>query len=139
MIPRQCGRVPVILSPELEIRHGGFTNAATPRGVLGTAGRLSEQGRQRLQDAVEKNHASHKTLILEEGLTWLPMGINHEDAQLIESRAFGVQEVARIFNVPAHLTNADVKTSMTYANAETRALDFLKFTSAPGSRGSSPP
>jgi HK97 family phage portal protein len=69
--------------------------------------------------------------VLEEGLQWQPLGINADDAQLIESRRFSVEEIARMFGVPAHMVGGEVAGSMTYSNAETRALDFLKFCLGP--------
>ncbi|MGH8697558.1 MAG: phage portal protein [Burkholderiales bacterium] len=59
-----------------------FANAATPRGVLKTAGRLTDAGRARLTQSLEENHASprkrHRTLVLEEGLEFQPLGLSHE-------------------------------------------------------------
>ncbi len=112
-----------------------FSNAATPRGILTTANRLSDTARARLKTVLAENHASpgqrHKTLVLEEGMTWAALGVSAEDSQLIESRAFGVQEVARIFGVPVAMINGDMKTSLTYSNSESRSLDFLKFCLGP--------
>ncbi len=112
-----------------------FSNAATPRGILTTANRLSDTARGRMKTALAENHASpgqrHKTLVLEEGMTWAPLGVSAEDSQLIESRAFGVQEIARIFGVPVAMINGDMKTSLTYSNSESRSLDFVKFCLGP--------
>jgi HK97 family phage portal protein len=70
-------------------------------------------------------------MILEEGLKFEPIGVSHEDSQFIESKRFTIEEIARIFGVPPSMIGADIKGSMTYANAETRALDFLKFCLGP--------
>lgn len=112
-----------------------FANAATPRGVLTTPGRLSDHGAARLRAAVDEAHAArgrrHKTLILEEGVTFQPIGIKHDDAQFVELRRFTTEEVARIFGVPPHMIGGDVKGSMTYSNSELEALRLLKHTLAP--------
>src|SRR5262245_55773091 len=115
-------------------RFGGefFSNGVTPVGVLVHPGKLNAATAARLQDNLATHHAAkgqrHRTLVLEEGLTWTPLGISPEDSQLLESRRFTTEEVARVFGVPAHLIGADVKGSMTYANAETESLHFLKYT-----------
>ncbi len=112
-----------------------FSNAATPRGVLTAPTHLTDTAHARLTLAMEQNHTArgrrHRAMILEEGLKFEAIGVSHEDSQFIEARAFGVQEIARIFNVPVAMINGDMKTSLTYANAETRALDFLKFCLGP--------
>jgi HK97 family phage portal protein len=113
-----------------------FANAATPRGILKTAGRLTDPARTRLGESLKEQHTGpgqrHRTLVLEEGLEFQPIAVSHEDAQFLELRRFGVEEIARIFRVPIHLVSGNVGgNSRTYANAETSALDFLKFCLGP--------
>jgi HK97 family phage portal protein len=64
-------------------------------------------------------------------LKFQPLGISHEDSQFIEVRRFGIEEIARVFGVPPAMIGAEIKGSMTYSNAETRALDYLKFCLGP--------
>ncbi len=112
-----------------------FANAATPKGTLTSAGRLSQTARDNLKAALEEAHVTrgrrHKTMILEEGLKFEPIGISHEDSQFVEVRRFGIEEVARIFGVPPHMIGADIKGSMTYSNSELESLRLLKHTLGP--------
>jgi HK97 family phage portal protein len=113
-----------------------FSNAATPRGVLTHAGKLSPSAlgnlRQALVDAQTGAGRRHKTLVLEEGLQWQALGISHEDSQFIESKRFTVEEIARVFLVPAHMiAGTTTGSTMTYANSESRALDYVKFCLGP--------
>src|SRR5207247_7503202 len=81
-----------------------FANAATPKGTLTTPGRLSEPARKNLTTALEDAHAArgrrHRTMLLEEGVKFEPIGVSHEDSQFVESRRFPTEETARIFGVP---------------------------------------
>jgi HK97 family phage portal protein len=112
-----------------------FANAATPRGVLTVQGRLSKEAQEHLKVSLEEAHVSrgrrHRTLVLEEGLKFEPIGLSHEDSQFVESRRFTTEEVARIFGVPPHMIGADIKGSMTYSNAEMESLRLLKHTLGP--------
>jgi HK97 family phage portal protein len=113
-----------------------FANAATPRGVLTAQGRVSKEAQERLKLSLEEAHVTrgrrHRTLILEEGLKFEPIGISHEDGQFIESRRFTTEEVARIFGVPGFMVGATVTgSSVTYSNAETEGLRLLKHTIGP--------
>ncbi len=112
-----------------------FANAATPKGTLTSAGRLSQTARDNLKAALEEAHVRpgrrHKTMILEEGLKFEPIGISHEDSQFVDVRRFGTEEVARIFGVPPHMIGADIKGSMTYSNSELESLRLLKHTLGP--------
>jgi HK97 family phage portal protein len=118
-------------------RYGGefFANSARPAGVLKTAERLSSEARSNLKASLEENHAHrgrrHKTLVLEEGLEFQPLAVPHDEAQFIESRRFTTEEICRVFGVPPAMVGAEIKGSMTYSNAETRALDYLKFCLGP--------
>ena len=93
------------LSLALE-RYGSefFANAATPVGTLAHPGKLSPAAQANVLKSIEENQVQrgqrHRLLILEEGMKFEPLGINHQDAQFIEVRRHGVEEVARIFGVP---------------------------------------
>jgi HK97 family phage portal protein len=112
-----------------------FANAATPRGILTTQARLSETARATLSNSIAEQHASpgrrHRTLLLEEGLTFAPLGVTNDEAQFLESRRFSTEEIARMFLVPPHMIGGDTRGSMTYSNAETQALNLLKHTIGP--------
>jgi HK97 family phage portal protein len=118
-------------------RYGGefFANAATPKGVLASPNTLSPPAIDRLREALTAAHTGrgqrHKTLVLEQGMTFQPIGVTHEDAQFIEVRRFTTEEVARIFGVPPHMIGGDIRGSLTYSNSELEALKFLKFTLGP--------
>jgi HK97 family phage portal protein len=118
-------------------RYGGefFANAATPKGVLSSLKTLGDSARERLKTSLAAAHEGpgkrHKTIVLEEGLTWTALGVSHEDSQFIETRRFTVEEIARVFGVPGHLIGGEVTGGMTYANSGTRAVDFLKFCLGP--------
>ncbi len=50
-----------------------------------------------------------KTPVLEQGMDIKTIGINPKDAQLLESRAFSVQEICRWFRVPPHMVGHSEK------------------------------
>jgi HK97 family phage portal protein len=112
-----------------------FANAATPRGVLTTASRLTDPARAHLTQSLSERHTTpgsrHKTLILEEGLKFEPIALSHEDSQFIESRRFSTEEIARIFGVPPNMIGGDIRGSMTYTSTELESLRLLKHTIGP--------
>lgn len=62
-------------------------------------------------------------------MQWQQIGINAEEAQLIESRKFAVEEIARMMRVPPHLIQS--LENATYSNIEQQSLDFLANTMRP--------
>jgi Phage portal protein/Caudovirus prohead serine protease len=49
-----------------------------------------------------------------------------EESQFLETQRFNVTQVARVFGVPPEMVGGDAGNSLTYANTEARALDFLR-------------
>ena len=108
-----------------------YRNDGTPGGVLKHPGRLGEDAFKHLQSSFSANQGSnaHKPRILEEGMEWQQIGINAEEAQLLESRKFSVEEIARMMRVPPHLIQSLDKA--TFSNIEQQSLDFMTNTMQP--------
>jgi HK97 family phage portal protein len=110
-----------------------FKNSAKPSGVLEHPRTIGDEAQQRLRSHWQKtyggqNHAS--VAILEEGMQFKPLSITNEDSQFLETRQFQIEEIARIFRVPAVLLQHSDKTS-TYASSEQFFLSFTKYTLMP--------
>lgn len=70
-----------------------------------------------------------KVAILEEGMTFTPVSISPQDAQLLEKRKFTVEEICRIFRVPPHLVQNLDRT--TFNNIEQMSIDFVMYSLMP--------
>lgn len=68
---------------------------------------------------------SYEVAILAQGLRYIPTTIPPKDAQWLEARQFGVEEIARLYGVPADLLMDNSATGNT--NVEQRAAAFVKF------------
>lgn len=107
-----------------------FGNGAIPKGVLQTPKKLSDQAAKRLRDTFHEVHGgtwnAHKTLVLEEGMTWANTQINPDDAQFLATRQFQVLEIARMLNLPPHKLG-DYSAGLK-ANVEESNLDYATST-----------
>lgn len=103
-----------------------FSNDATPGGVVSHPGQLGDAAYKHIEESIEKKTQSlskkHKFLILEEGMKWERISMSPEDAQLLESRKFSVEEIARIFRLPLHKIQSMDKA--TFSNIEQQAIEF---------------
>lgn len=72
---------------------------------------------------------SYKTPLLEEGMEWQQVSMSNKDAQYIEQRKFGVEDIARIYRVPPHKIGHLEKA--TNNNIEQQALEFVTDTLMP--------
>jgi len=110
-----------------------FKNGTHLGGVLEHPGALSEAARKYLDKSLKNKFSGPgnvgKTLILEEGMKYSKVGMTSEDAQFIESRKFGISEIARIFRVPLHMINELDRA--TFNNIEQMSLEFLTYTMMP--------
>lgn len=81
-------------------------NGTNLGGVLQTDQKLTEEAAQRLKkawtDRKQGLRNAGDTAVLEQGMKWQPMGMTARDAEMIASRGFQVQEIARLYRMPMH-------------------------------------
>lgn len=106
-----------------------FRNGAQPSGLLSHPKALSPTARKNLEESMKEHHggeAAHTTLVLEEGMTWTPVTFSAEDAELLDSRRWSGEEIARLFNCPPSLVGVGTGgQGLTYKNSEDELLKFL--------------
>lgn len=110
-----------------------YNNAATPSGVFQVKNALSDTAYARLQKSLKEQYTglakSGVPMLLEEGMDWKQMTINPIDAQLLESKYFQLEDVARIYRVPQHLIG--LLQHATFTNIEHQSLEFVMYTMLP--------
>jgi HK97 family phage portal protein len=83
-----------------------FENSATPSGILSHPGKLKPEARNNIKQSWQAAHGAgkqHSVALLEEGLSWTTLSFSPEESQLLETRKYQAEEIARLFNVPPHL------------------------------------
>ncbi len=103
-----------------------FNNGANPGGVLEHPGILKdpERVRKSWNSVYAGSGNAHKVAVLEEGMSFKPIGIPPEQAQFLQTRKFQLNEIARIFRVPPHMIGDLEKSS--FSNIEQQSLEFVK-------------
>lgn len=108
-----------------------YSQDGRPRGVLEHPGNLSEPAQKRLKASWQETYAglqnAHKVAILEEGMKFAPISVSPEDAQMIASREFSVEDVCRWFAVPPHLIGSTAKVTSWGSGIEQLTLGWVKF------------
>lgn len=108
-----------------------FKNSARPEYALGTDGALTDAQFKRLQDMIDGLRGpdnSGKQMILEGGLKIQPLTMPMEDIQLLETRKFGVEEIARAFMVPPFMIGHTEKTSSWGSGVAEMGAGFVRYT-----------
>ena len=80
-------------------------------------------------DAYSGASNANKTALLQEGMEFKQMSMTNADAQIIESRKYGVSDIARIYGIPLHMLGE--MSGSTKANIEQESLNFLNNTLMP--------
>lgn len=109
-----------------------FRNGVRTSGVMQTDLKLTKEQRQDAEDRLQEKYAGAMNagvpMLLDNGLKWQSISINPEDAQMLESRAFSVEEICRFFGVPPHMVGHTQKVTSWGTGLEQQTLAFQKFT-----------
>jgi len=73
--------------------------------------------------------ASEDIAILQDGFKFKSISMSNEDAQLLASRVHGINEVARLYNIPPHMIQSLDKA--TFSNIESQALQYVMYSLMP--------
>lgn len=110
-----------------------FKNDGRPGGVLQHPKELGDKAYARLKKDWAEMHTglsnAHRFAILEEGMEFKEIGFPPESAQLLGTRKFQINEIARIYQVPPHML-ADLERA-TFSNIEHQSIDFVVHTMRP--------
>lgn len=108
-----------------------FDNGANMSGVLqqdmGSPGFGDKDSKkewmQSWRDAYTGTDNALKTALLKPGMSYERIGIPPEDAQFLETREFGIRDVARWFDLPPHMLKS--LESQPRANIEQQAIEYV--------------
>ena len=112
-----------------------FGQGSTTNGIIEWPGNLTREQAKDLADGVEESHKglkrSHRPGVLYGGAKFVKTGVDPNEAQMLESRQFSVEEIARIFRCPLHLLQVSTPGAMSYASVEQNAIQFAQYTLRP--------
>lgn len=112
-----------------------FENGLRPSGTINFDKFLTESQRaiaeEKLIDKFCGTLNAGRPMIMEGGATFTPIMMNPEDAQMLESRRFSVEEICRLFGVPPPMVGHTEKSTSWGTGVEQQTLGFTKFTLTP--------
>jgi HK97 family phage portal protein len=115
-----------------------FANGARPSGVLKFKDWLDADKRVEARKDIETTFAGAMNaglpMVLEGGSEWQSISINADDAQLLESRGWSVEDICRWFLTPPILIGHSEKQTSWGTGVEQVVLGFLKFSLNPSLR-----
>nr|WP_153491964.1 phage portal protein [Sinorhizobium meliloti] len=111
---------------------GTFSNGMIAQTALTFERWLTDEQRNLAETKLSEKYIGAKNsgrpIILEGGTKIDVLSINPEDAQMLESRGFSVEEVCRFFGVPPFMVGHTQKVTSFGSGLEQQVLGFQKFT-----------
>jgi HK97 family phage portal protein len=105
-----------------------FGESAIPSGVLTSDQGINRDRAMELKELWKASHQGNRDIaVLGGGARFQAITVAPEEAQFLETTQANIRTIARYFGVQPELIGADSGGSLTYANVEQRALDFLTF------------
>ena len=112
-----------------------FANGMKLGGVLSTDQILNKEQRNDIREDMAAKFAgavnSGKTMVLEAGMKYQQVSMTPEDAQMLQTRAFNVEEICRWFRVPPWMVGHTSSSTSWGTGMEQQMLGFLSFTLLP--------
>jgi HK97 family phage portal protein len=112
-----------------------FSNGANAGGIIEFPGNLTQEQAKDVVEAFEAGHKglrkAHKPGVLSGGAKFQKIGSDAEQAQMLQSRQFAVEEIARVFRVPPSMIGLNTPGAMSYASVEHNAIQFVRYSLTP--------
>lgn len=111
-----------------------YGNGMKRSAVLKHPSTLSDTALQHLKESIADQRGGDqawKTLVIEEGMDFSELSFAPEDAQLLETRRFGVEDVCRIYNLPPYKLRINTQGAVSYASVDAQSIDYLVSTLTP--------
>lgn len=109
-----------------------FKNGMRPSGVLRVKDSLSADQRRETEELLREKFVgamnAGRPMLLDRDTDWKSLTINPEDAQMLETRQFSVEDVCRFFGVPPHMVGHTQNSTSWGTGLEQQTLGFQKFT-----------
>jgi len=132
----RLSRAPEVLGNALGLQEWSgamWRNAATPAGAVKLPSTLTAPTFERLREQLSERHTgthnARRVLLLEGGAEWQAISVSPEDAEVLASRRFSVEELCRLFQVPPPIVQ-DLSHG-TFTNSREAGRWFAQFTLAP--------
>lgn len=121
------------LQHSIEIAAGAtFRNGIRPSVAVETDQKFTPEQVREFRDMIGENYQGSVNagtpFLAHGGVKVKPLSINPEEAQMLESRAFGVEEICRFFGVPPFMIGHTEKSTSWGTGLEQQTLGFQKFT-----------
>lgn len=110
-----------------------FGSGSSTSGIIEYPGPLTRDQASDLASAFDAKHrnrgtTAHRTGVLSGGAKFTKTSVEPNEAQMLESRQFAVEEIARIFRCPPQMLGVTTPGAQSYASVEMNMISFVQNT-----------
>lgn len=109
-----------------------FANGINTTGVVSADRDLTPDQMNIAEERIGSKYAGARNagrpMLLNNGLKWQQISMSPEDAQMLETRGFNVEEICRVFGIPPHMIGHTTNSTSWGTGLEQQTLGFQKFT-----------
>lgn len=113
-----------------EYGHNFYTKGGRPSAILTIDSVLKKEQREaiqaRMSNSMMTSGKAGSLMILEAGFKYNPIQMNPDDLQMIQTRRFQLEDIARFFGVPSFLINDTEKTTTWGSGIEQMMIGFYQ-------------
>lgn len=108
-----------------------FSNYAVPKAFIEVPGTLDDKQTALLREMFERRHAgldnAHKVGIIQGGMKLNTLGVNNDEAQVVEAYGLSVAQIARVWGIPLHLIGEMSKSTSWGTGIEQQSIGFVVY------------
>jgi HK97 family phage portal protein len=108
-----------------------FANSARPDYALTTDQKLSPEAIESMRAQIDERHQGPanvgRPMLLTNGLDIKTLTMPLEDMQLLETRKFQIEEIARVYGIPPFMLGHNEKTTSWGAGVEAMGTGFVRY------------
>jgi HK97 family phage portal protein len=112
-----------------------FGQGSITSGIIESPAQLNKEQAQDLKQGFEGGHKglrkSHLVGVLSGGAKFTKTGVDPEEAQLLASREFAVEEIARIFRIPPTMLGVTKPGASSHNSVDAQGIQFAQYTLRP--------
>lgn len=131
VIKHACEQLGIALETQ-DFSYSLVENKGVRQGVITSAKPVEAAAKKRIVAAAKSAFAEKdptRLIMLDEGMEYQPITVTPQEAQIIESARFGVEDIARWLNIPPHKIKSLQQS--TNNNIEQQSLEYLSDTMQP--------
>ena len=108
-----------------------FVNGSVPASVLETEHEIDEEQAKIIKARFRAAASGREPVTLGAGVQYKPIAVPPNESQFLATMKATVTQVASIYGIPPEMIGGETGASMTYANVEQQAINFVSYTLRP--------